>query len=338
MAFNNILCPFSSANTGIGDCQPAYAPAAYLLAVPINSVFNAASFVDFNATLTALLYNTDINQRGFLLGKFNGATAADQEVARYTAPDGAITTTRDEIRMMTYMVSNSNLCLQKNYLAFDGSETKYAWYIIQTNGYMRGLSGHAATSPYALQMGGYIAQNIYVRAATEADYTTPALTQIDFNYLDPKDDQQHTIFADTTNIRWDLLSKQGVQNAKFNLTATPTVAGQYKFIIEGGCSNVNISKLYRTTGAQLTSNYTIMTAAGAALAVDTISVDANGVVTLDTLVDPATSTVVIIGFNGLVTLPTGGTAKYETPASYFDGSTGAGANGDGVYRLTAVSA
>lgn len=338
MAFNNILCPFSSANTGVGDCQPSWAPAAYLLAVPIESAFNAASFVDFNATLTTLLQNTDITQRGFLLGMLNGATPTDQEVVRYTAPDGSVTTTREEIRMMTYLVSNSNLCIQKTYLAFDGSEDKYAYYIIQKNGYMRGLTVYGTTSPYALTMGGYIAQNIYVKAATEADYTTPALTQIDFNYIDPKNDQRHTIFADTTNIRWDLLAKKGVTNAKFTLFATPTVAGQYRFTIDAGCSNIPISKNFRATGIQLAANYSIMTDAGVALTVDTISVDANGVVTLDTLVDPATSTVVIIGFNGLVTLPTGGTQKYETPASYFDGQTGAGANGDGVFKLTAISA
>lgn len=337
MAIGQILCAFSSANTGKQDCVFYPSPDRYLLAVPKGFTFDGADFVNFKSTLIALLQNADPNARGYLFGEFNGFTATDQERATATADDGSIFTTRDPIRMLQYVTKGSDSCLQKTMKALDNSQTKFDFYRINDKGYMVGQAVFAESSPYALEMGGYSAQNVYLHPRSEALYSDTANSILDFNFLNPKADQFKEIPADTTNINWaQMAATYGVSNVKINLTATPSVAGQYKFTLEAGCGNTTISKVFAATGAQLTANYKVTTDAGANVAISSISVNATtGEVTLSAVTPPSTGTVVIIELNGLVTLPTGGLRKFETPASSFDGTI---ANGLDVYKLTVESA
>jgi len=55
MAIGQILCAFSSANTGKQDCVFYPSPDRYLLAVPKGFTFDGADFVNFKSTLIALL-------------------------------------------------------------------------------------------------------------------------------------------------------------------------------------------------------------------------------------------------------------------------------------------
>lgn len=336
MAIGQILCAFSSANTGRPDCVYYPSPDRFILAVPKGFTFKGSDFVNFQATLIALLQNADPNARGYLFGEFNGFTVTDQERATATAEDGSIFTTRDPIRMRQYITKGSDSCLQKSLKALDQSQLRFDFYRIDQKGYMLGLAAFSATSPYALEMGAYSAQNVYLHPRSEALYNDTANSQVDFNFLNPKQDQFKEIPADTTNINWALLAKTyGIQNVKINLTATPSVAGQYKFTLEAGCGNTTISKIFATTGAQLASNYKA-SVAGVNAPISSVSVNAlTGEVTLSLTTPPATGALVLIELNGLVTLPTGGVMKYETPSSPQDGTI---ANGIDVYKLTVVSA
>lgn len=338
MSIGQILCAFSSANTGIQDCVFYPSPDRFILAVPKGKTFTAADFVDFRATLIALLQNADPNQRGYLFGEFNGFTATDQERATATADDGSIFTTRDPIRMLQYVTKGSSNCLQKVLKGIDNSQDRFDYFRINSKGFMLGKSVFGTTSPYALEMGGYEAQNVYLHPRSEALYTDTANSLIDFNYLNPKADQFKEIPADTTNIDWKALhTAYAVENAKVNLTATPTVAGQYKVALTAGCGNTTISKTFATTGVQLTANWKITNATtGADAPISSVSVNAvTGEVTLSLITPLASLTPVIISLNGLVTLPTGGTKKYETPSSVYDGTI---ANAEDIYKLTVISA
>lgn len=338
MAIGQILCAFSSANSGLQDCVFQPSPDRFILAVPKGKTFTAADFVDFRATIIALLQNADPNQRGYLFGEFNGFTATDQERATATGDDGSIFTTRDPIRMLQYVTKGSSSCLQKVLKGLDNSQDRFDFFRITTKGFMMGQSVYATTSPYDLTMGGYKAQNVYLHPRSEALYTDTANSLIDFNYLNPKEDQFKEVVADTTNIDWkSILTAYAVENAKISLTDTPSVAGQYKVAVTAGCGNTTMSKTFASTGLQLTASWTLTNATtGAAIPISSVSVNATtGEVTISAVTPPATSTPVIISLNGLVTLPTGGTKKYETPSTPFDGTLSTGEN---IYRVTAISA
>lgn len=336
MGLGQILCAFSSANTGRPDCAFFPAPDRFLLAVKKGKTFTAADFANFKTTLIALLQNADPNERGYLFGEFNGFTATDQDRATATADDGSIFTTRDPIRLLQYVTKGSDSCLQKTLKALDNSQMHFDFYRINSKGFMVGQAVFN-DSTGALEIGGYSAQNVYLHPRSEALYSDTANSMIDFNFLNPKGDQFKEIPADTTNINWLALGNTyGVNNVKINQTTAPAVAGQYKFTLEAGCGNTTISKVFATTGAQLAANYKITTAAGVNVPISSASVNAlTGEVTLSAVTPPATGTVVIIELNGLVTLPTGGLKKYETPASSFDGTI---ANSLDIYKLTTTSA
>jgi len=313
-SLNQITCPTSTANTGVGSCNWIPSPDIYKIAIPKGTRITAANTVDFKTFIKSKLIEDDRTQRWFAIGQLTGVENSGTDVVKETAADGSVFISKDPTAVWKYEIKGSNSCIQKNFLGFDQSQNEYDFLRFQSKGFLVGQKDFNSALPNSIELGGYQPQMVYVYPMSEATWANVANSYMEFSYLNPKQDQANMAVIDCSNLNLDTVLKDySVQNVEFQQSATVATRGVFKILALSGCGNTNLGLAY----ASILNDPTLFDVTDAAGTAATIgSVGINSITGEITITCTGTSAGVYrFKLASVSTLAAAGIKYYETPTA-----------------------
>ena len=304
-------CVINTSNSGTDNCAFQRAPIKYVIAVPNDYVFTAASVAALKTTLQTDAIDDARADRIFFLGAFSNSEPQVTEATFDTAPDGSKLLVRNEIVNMRLEMRGASACDQKALASFRGIQKGYKFLFYQTNGILWGQYQQNATTK-ATEIVGAKAQLVDVPLQIGSTYEAASLSYLDLNFLDMRNLQDNEAWVDASGLGLDdTFDEYRVTTVSLEQKSLTITAGAVPFIATSSCG-ADLGMDYAAdidTTCIIARNVTT----GLTLAITSVSVNsATGVITAVLTTPPASGTKVRVTLAAVSVLAAAGISWYET--------------------------